>query len=219
MNKIALALKEWFNDHGMSQQKVADDLGKSLQYVNGVCNGRTPIGKKLAKTLTGLYGLSESFLLTGEGSINEQSDKERHAIYMKHIMKANRLAAALSHLVDEGSIKNWMEAAPILEVKPEELKKATTYDPDGDVDYIFVSLVHHFPQFSLEWLLTGEGQMIDMPTSTNEEVIVLKNQVDELKNEMKNVTEVLQLLVKRIDDLRRYPPAEELERPKKVAEP
>lgn len=76
MNKIGLVFKDWLNSNGITQQTVADDIGASLQYVNGICNGRTTIGKKIAKKLADIYGISESFLLTGEGEIQPTKKNE-----------------------------------------------------------------------------------------------------------------------------------------------
>ena len=62
-------LKRYFDEHGITQQQIADALGVSLQYVNQLLNGRKSLGKKNAERLANLYGLSKPFLLTGEGSL------------------------------------------------------------------------------------------------------------------------------------------------------
>ena len=62
-------LKEYFEKKGVSQQEIADSLGVSYPYVNAILNGKKPLGKKNAERLANLYGLSKSFLLTGEGEI------------------------------------------------------------------------------------------------------------------------------------------------------
>lgn len=63
------SLKRFFDEKGITQQQVADALGVSLQYVNQLLNGRKTLGKKNAERLANLYGLSKSFLLTGEGEL------------------------------------------------------------------------------------------------------------------------------------------------------
>lgn len=36
-------LEEWIDDHGLSQQRVAELLGSSRKQVNEIVNGRAPI--------------------------------------------------------------------------------------------------------------------------------------------------------------------------------
>ena len=62
-------LKRYFDENGITQQQVADSLGVSLQYINQILNGKKSLGKKNAERLANLYGLSKSFLLTGDGPI------------------------------------------------------------------------------------------------------------------------------------------------------
>jgi transcriptional regulator with XRE-family HTH domain len=62
-------LKHYFDENGITQQQVADSLGVSLQYINQILNGKKSLGKKNAERLANLYGLSKSFLLTGDGPI------------------------------------------------------------------------------------------------------------------------------------------------------
>lgn len=67
---VAKELKKWFRVHGKAYSDVASDLGVSVQFVSMVANGKKSIGKELAEKFFNLYGLSRSFLLTGEGSID-----------------------------------------------------------------------------------------------------------------------------------------------------
>jgi transcriptional regulator with XRE-family HTH domain len=62
-------LKRYFDENGITQQQVASSLGVSLQYINQILNGKKSLGKKNAERLANLYGLSKSFLLTGDGPI------------------------------------------------------------------------------------------------------------------------------------------------------
>ena len=65
---IGTALKEWIEKSPYSKADVARMLGVSPQYINGLCQGK-PIGKVMANKIANLFGLSEYFLLTGEGSL------------------------------------------------------------------------------------------------------------------------------------------------------
>lgn len=64
-----IELKDFFEKKGISQQKVAAELDVSPPYINAILNGKKPLGKKNAERLANIYGLSKSFLLTGEGSL------------------------------------------------------------------------------------------------------------------------------------------------------
>lgn len=69
-----LELKEFFEKKGISQQEVAAELNVSPPYINAILNGKKPLGKKNAERLANLYGLSKSFLLTGEGQITNNGE-------------------------------------------------------------------------------------------------------------------------------------------------
>ena len=62
-------LKKYFDSQGITQKKIADDLGVDKAYVNKLLNGDKPFGKKTAAKWSDLYGLSASWLLTGEGDM------------------------------------------------------------------------------------------------------------------------------------------------------
>lgn len=67
--KFFMDLKFFFKKKGITQNDIAKDLNVSQPYVNSILNGRMPIGKNQARRLSNLYGLSFSWLLTGEGEM------------------------------------------------------------------------------------------------------------------------------------------------------
>jgi phage repressor protein C with HTH and peptisase S24 domain len=69
MEGIHDRLRQFLKYEKITQQRVADDMGRTLQYVNGMVNGRSSIGKKVAARLQELYGVSSGWLLTGEGAM------------------------------------------------------------------------------------------------------------------------------------------------------
>lgn len=69
MQEIHDRLRQFLKYEKITQQRVADDMGRTLQYVNGMVNGRSSIGKKVAARLQELYGVSSGWLLTGEGTM------------------------------------------------------------------------------------------------------------------------------------------------------
>lgn len=69
MERIHDRLRQFLKYEKITQQRVADDMGRTLQYVNGMVNGRSSIGKKVAARLQELYGVSSGWLLTGDGTM------------------------------------------------------------------------------------------------------------------------------------------------------
>lgn len=60
-------LKEYLENKGFTQLRMAGMLGVSPAYVNAVLVGSKTLGKKNAKKWANLFGLSETYLLTGIG--------------------------------------------------------------------------------------------------------------------------------------------------------
>jgi addiction module HigA family antidote len=50
-------LEEWINEHGLSQQRVAERLGCSRKQVNEIVNGRAPITSDTAFRLERVVGI------------------------------------------------------------------------------------------------------------------------------------------------------------------
>lgn len=67
--EIFEALQEHFKKEGLSQVAIAEELGVSKAYVNALLSGRQRFGKKQAETWSEKFGLSKSWLLTGEGEM------------------------------------------------------------------------------------------------------------------------------------------------------
>ena len=69
MKNVAEELGKYFIDRGLSQKDVAEAMNVSASFINVILNNRKAIGKKVADKLSNLYGLSASWLLTGEGEM------------------------------------------------------------------------------------------------------------------------------------------------------
>ena len=67
-------LKKFFQKKGISQLQLAEILEVKPQYVNAILNGKKAIGKKTAEKIANFFGLSKSFLLTGEGELLQSDD-------------------------------------------------------------------------------------------------------------------------------------------------
>ena len=66
MEKVTKGLTNWLSSEGMTQKDVAEKLGVSEQFVNALFNGRRKFGKKTANDWQKLFGLSASWLRTGD---------------------------------------------------------------------------------------------------------------------------------------------------------
>ena len=97
-------LKEYLEKKGYTQPRMAEMLGVSVPYVNAVLLGKKPLGKKNAKKWANLFGLSEHFLLTGEGS---------PAIDTKDLPISQTGADSLpdNHSIDQSGLVNALLAA------------------------------------------------------------------------------------------------------------
>lgn len=67
--KKLLELADFLRNRGLTQVSIAEELGVSQPYVNSLLTGKKAFGKVQAKKWGELYGLSPSWLLTGEGSM------------------------------------------------------------------------------------------------------------------------------------------------------
>lgn len=68
-------LKNFFKSKKITQRKIADETGVSIQSVNAYVNGKVAFGKKMAAKWSRLYGLSEVWLLTGKGNMTDSDHK------------------------------------------------------------------------------------------------------------------------------------------------
>lgn len=66
--KIGEEIKKYFEEQGIKQVVVAQQLGVDRAYVNALLNGKA-FGKKTAQTWSNLFGFSPTWLLTGEGDM------------------------------------------------------------------------------------------------------------------------------------------------------
>lgn len=67
--EIHIALQEYLNQIGLSQVAIAEKLGVSKAYINALLTGRQRFGKKQAQIWSDEFGISKSWLLTGEGNM------------------------------------------------------------------------------------------------------------------------------------------------------
>jgi len=76
MERIAAKLREYFESQGITQQNIADRFGVSKQSIHPYMTGAKPFGRKVAQKWAEEFGLSASWLLTGEGDMFGGSAKK-----------------------------------------------------------------------------------------------------------------------------------------------
>lgn len=62
-------LKDYFYSIGIKQDVLSKELGVSQPYISQLINGKKEVGKKVANKLSEKFGLSQYWLLTGEGEM------------------------------------------------------------------------------------------------------------------------------------------------------
>lgn len=106
METVGQRLTQKRNDSGLSQQKVADSLGKTRQMVGKYEDGSSEPGLEELRKMAGLYGCTVAFLIgeSGDGSppiiqetaketVLDEVREEFRAVYEKVI---DRLEQALA---------------------------------------------------------------------------------------------------------------------------
>ena len=73
MEKVAIALQEWAKDKNYKQRELANILGVAQPYIGRMMKGKQEFGKNTARKWADAFGMSYTFLLTGEGSLFDQS--------------------------------------------------------------------------------------------------------------------------------------------------
>lgn len=62
-------LRQFFDNKKITQKMIAEKLNIGPAYINKLLTGKKSFGKQMAKQFQDLYGLSQSWLLTGEGTM------------------------------------------------------------------------------------------------------------------------------------------------------
>lgn len=62
-------MRKYFESKGITQQSIATQMNVSKTYVNRLFTGKASFGKEVAEKWSNQFGLSKSWLLTGEGSM------------------------------------------------------------------------------------------------------------------------------------------------------
>lgn len=151
------------------QEDIAKDLSVTQQYVSSILSGKKSVGKKVAAKLSelyGLYGLSYSWLLTGEGDMLQLSSIQNNT-KNKIMDKLERINKAIDFLRFKKVFNTQKELAVILE-KPAPNVSDALKGGKYFTDKFVICFSEKFKDFiSKDWLLTGEGEMLRDQSTTN----------------------------------------------------
>ena len=77
MSRQADALRLFFDTHGIKQRDIAEKLGLHEGTVSSILSGRYGISKGTAAKLSQIFGFNMMFLMTGEGSLEDDDNQPR----------------------------------------------------------------------------------------------------------------------------------------------
>lgn len=87
-------LKEEIEYRGISQRKLAEEMGMAYSALNEILNARRPITEKTALLFEAALGVNAEPLLKLQMKYNMQTTK-KDASFMERLSKVRRIAAAL----------------------------------------------------------------------------------------------------------------------------
>lgn len=77
---IGEKLTAFFKENGITQEDIAAQIGVSQSYVSALLTGKKAFGKKQAQRFCDIWGLSPSWLLTGQGPMLMIPQPEKNKI-------------------------------------------------------------------------------------------------------------------------------------------
>lgn len=101
LSTIGPRLSAYFDSKGMTQVDIASRLSVSKAYVNSLFTGRRPFGKKQAEIWESLFGISKSWLLTGEG---EMLLDDKEVVFRPDFKESNVVMVPLIHIDSVGGM-------------------------------------------------------------------------------------------------------------------
>lgn len=120
--KVHEALQEYFKDKQISQVAIAEALGVTKAYVNALISGRQNFGKRQAEIWSEKFGLNKAWLLTGEGEMTIDADKNSELKIVGSSKEAGRLIpfydaettggyeGRVSSSTEEATLKGYIQA-------------------------------------------------------------------------------------------------------------
>ena len=94
-------MRSYFKEIGMSQVEIAEKLGVSKKTVNNLLTGYSKFGKAQAEKWHDVFGISKSFLLTGDGNITGAGAEEQVEGLNATIQDLNSVIVAKNAIIAE----------------------------------------------------------------------------------------------------------------------
>lgn len=109
MLDISSQLTSFFRERGITQEAIAEQIGASQAYVSALLSGKKAFGKKQAQKFSELWGLSPSWLLTGDGDMYVKKDKNKIPLYDNAVTigGTNEMTADVDN---NANISEWIDA-------------------------------------------------------------------------------------------------------------
>lgn len=130
-----MQLTEYFKNKGVTQKDIADKLGVSKAYINSLFTGKRPFGKKQADIWEKEFGISKSWLLTGDGQMLVNHSDSSHVAPVASYNKDKRTRV---RFVDINPCATFTEFTAVTPAEYEYVDIIP--DPDDDItddDIIF----------------------------------------------------------------------------------
>ena len=112
MVRIGEKLSAFFRENNITQEIIAERLGVSQSYVSGLLTDKKKFGKKQAHRFYELWGISPSWLLTGEGEMLKGETKPETKVeeYLRIIASQQETIARLSCVIERLTQKRERDA-------------------------------------------------------------------------------------------------------------
>lgn len=138
---------------GLSIRKFEQNVGVSNGFVNNISKG---IGAdKLQKILSIYPELNQAWLLTGEGDMIRGDHTSN-----KRIVNAD-ICSRIKEILDKAFNGDITKMAMASYIKKTQITRLISGDEQPDYDVIGKIAEMSSPKISVEWLVTGEGEMLD----------------------------------------------------------
>lgn len=141
------ALAEYFKSKGVTQSAIAEKLGVSKAYVNSLMTGKKAFGKAQAAKWSEMFGISASWLLTGEGDMIPPVETDA-----KDAIKS-RITQYIEATNSATSVRDFLLKAGLSASFISGLSRGIGRDAKEKIQRTYTSL-------NVGWLDTGEGEML-----------------------------------------------------------
>lgn len=155
-----IALSDFFKSIGKKQNDIARELSIAQPYISSLINGKRTIGRKMSARLAELYGLSYTWLLTGEGNMIQDSShllQQQNNISMGQLERINQ---AVDYLKFKKVFKTQKELAVMIGKQAPNVSEALKGGKYFSDSFILCFADRFKDIISTDWLLTGEGDML-----------------------------------------------------------